>query len=82
MVMSTDRRLPPISGGSNDPIDLVEVVVRSSPVCGQCVAEKTRLPAYYVEIALKVLVRFGAIDLDVGPCSSCRRPGAFRARSV
>jgi hypothetical protein len=72
----------PIRGSSDDPIDLVEVVLRSSPVCGACVAVKTRLPAYYVDIALKVLVRVGAIDLEVGPCSSCGQPGAFKARGA
>jgi len=75
--MSTSSGLRRISGGSDDPIDLVEVVLKSSPVCGECVAVKTRLPAYYVEIALKILVRVRAIHLDPGPCNSCRRPGAF-----
>jgi len=79
MHRSTSRA---IRGGSEDPIDLVEVVLRSSPICGACVAEKTRLPAYSVDIALKVLVRVGAIDLEVGPCSSCGRPGAFKARGA
>jgi hypothetical protein len=78
LLTCTSPRLRPIRGGSDDPIDLVEVVLKSSPVCGECVAVKTRLPAYYVEVALKALVRISAIQLDAGPCASCHRPGAFR----
>jgi hypothetical protein len=64
-------------GGSDDPLEVVEAVVRASPLCGTCVAEKADLLSYDREIALQMLVRIGAIRLDVGPCESCRRPGAF-----
>jgi len=70
--------LPPIDGGSDAAVDVVEAVLNMSPLCGTCVAAKTGMPAYYVEIALKVLVRIGAIHLDLGPCDACRQPGAFR----
>jgi len=74
---STYPGLRQISGSSGDPIDLVEAILNVSPVCGTCVAAKTDLPAYSVDIALKVLVRVGAIQLEVGPCECCHRPGAF-----
>jgi hypothetical protein len=74
---STYSGLRPISGSSDDPIDLVDAVLKLSPICGTCVAAKSDLPAYSVEIALKVLVRVGAIQLEGGPCECCHRPGAF-----
>jgi len=65
------------AGGSDDPVDLVEAVLNTSPVCGTCVAIRTHLPLYDVEIILKVLVRIGAVRLDIGPYDCCHRPGAF-----
>jgi len=67
----------PIRGGSDDPIYLVEAALKASPVCGTCLAIRTHLPAHDVEIALKALVRIGAIHLDAQSCDSCHRPGAF-----
>jgi len=73
---STHSGFRSIGGGSDDPIDLVEAVLKGSPVFGTCVAAKTDLPAYSVDIALKVLVRVGAVQLEIGPCQCCHRPGA------
>ena len=66
------------SADGNTPVDFVETLLTSSALCWPCVATQSELPDYHVDVALKVLMRTRAIQLDVGPCDACRQPGAFR----